>query len=86
MNTACKTKVGNSFNLKNPLNLILVSHKPEREFVKSLVKEENAKRVDPKRFDGTSLEKYYKGKHDQERRREFRNNVKARYEKSKEED
>lgn len=46
LNTACKTKIGNSFNLKNPLNLILVSHKPEREFVKSLVKEENAKSID----------------------------------------
>ncbi len=46
LNTACKNKIGNSFNLKNPLNLILVSHKPEREFVKNLVKEENAKSID----------------------------------------
>lgn len=46
LNTACKTKVSNSFNFKNPLNLILVSHKPEREFVKNLVKEENAKSID----------------------------------------
>ncbi|MFA6273652.1 MAG: DEAD/DEAH box helicase family protein [Candidatus Paceibacterota bacterium] len=46
LNTACKNKISNSFNFKNPLNLILVSHKPEREFVKNLVKEENAKSID----------------------------------------
>jgi len=46
LNTACKNKIGNSFNLKTPLNLILVSHKPEREFVKNLVKEKNAKSID----------------------------------------
>ena len=46
LNTACKNKIDNSFNFKNPLNLILVSHKPEREFVKNLIKEENAKSID----------------------------------------
>lgn len=46
LNTACKTKIDNSYNFKTALNLILVSHKPEREFVRHLVKEENAKKID----------------------------------------
>lgn len=46
LNTACLNKVVNSFNLKSPLNLILVSHKPERRFVQNLIKEENAQCID----------------------------------------
>lgn len=46
LNTACKVKIDNSFNFKTPLNAILVSHKPEREFVRNLIKEENAKIID----------------------------------------
>jgi len=39
-------KVENTFNFKTPLNLIFASYKPERDFIKKLVKEENAKIVD----------------------------------------
>lgn len=46
LNTACKFKIENSYNFKTSLNLILVSHKPEREFVKNIIKEENAKIID----------------------------------------
>jgi len=46
LNTACKVRIDNSFNFKTPLNAILVSHKPEREFVRNLIKEENAKIID----------------------------------------
>lgn len=46
LNTACKVKIDNSYNFKTPLNAILVSHKPEREFVRNLIKEENAKVID----------------------------------------
>lgn len=37
------TKVMNSYNFKTPTNVVLVSHKPERLFVKELVRSENAK-------------------------------------------
>ena len=46
LNTACKTKIDNCYNFKTPLNLILVSHKPEKEFVRHLIKEENAQKID----------------------------------------
>ncbi len=46
LNTACKVRVENNYNFKTPLNIALVSHKPEREFVKNIVKEENAKMID----------------------------------------
>ncbi len=46
LNTACKWMIPNSYNLKTPLNVVLVSHKPEREFVRNLVKGENAQAVD----------------------------------------
>jgi len=46
LHTACKTKIENSYNFKTPLNVVLVSHKPEREFVKGLIKEENASAFD----------------------------------------
>lgn len=46
LNTASLIKVSNSYNLKTPLNLITVSHRPERMFVNCLIEEENAKKID----------------------------------------
>ena len=46
LHTACKNKIENCYNFKTPLNVVLVSHKPERDFVKNLVKDENAKAID----------------------------------------
>ena len=46
LSTTCKIKIDNSYKFKTPLNLVLVSHKPEREFVKHLIKEENYKKID----------------------------------------
>jgi len=46
LNTACKNKIVNSFNFKTPLNLVLVSHRPEREFVRHLIREENVNCID----------------------------------------
>jgi len=39
-------KVENTFNFKTPLNIVLASFKPERNFIKRLVSEENAKKID----------------------------------------
>lgn len=39
-------KVENTFNFKTPLNIVLASHKPERDFIKRLVSEESAKKID----------------------------------------
>jgi type III restriction enzyme len=39
-------RVENVFNFKTPVNVVLASYKPERDFVRRLVSEENAKRVD----------------------------------------
>ena len=46
LNTASLKLVENSYNLKTPLNLVTVSHRPERLFVGYLIKEENAKCID----------------------------------------
>ena len=46
LNTASLNRIENSFLLKTPLNAVLVSHKPEREFTKQLTKKENAEAVD----------------------------------------
>lgn len=46
LSTTCKIKIDNSYKFKTPLNLVLVSHKPEREFVKHLIKEENYRKID----------------------------------------
>jgi type III restriction enzyme len=39
-------RVENVFNFKTPANMVFASHKPERDFIKRLVSEENAKCVD----------------------------------------
>jgi len=39
-------EVENTFNYKTPLNITLASHKPERDFIKKLVKDENIKALD----------------------------------------
>jgi type III restriction enzyme len=39
-------RVKNVFNFKTPINVVFASHKPERDFVKRLVSEENAKFID----------------------------------------
>ena len=39
-------RVENTFNFKTPVNVVFVSHKPERDFTKRLVSEENAKFID----------------------------------------
>ena len=36
-------KVENTFNFKTPVNVVFASYKPERDFVRRLVSEENAK-------------------------------------------
>jgi len=46
LHSASLVKVGNVFNFKTPLNIVLASYKPERGFVKRLVNEENAKKID----------------------------------------
>lgn len=39
-------QVENVFNFKTPLNMVFASYKPERDFIKRLVSEENAKYID----------------------------------------
>lgn len=39
-------KVENSFNFKTPLNVVFASYKPERDFIKRLTSEENARKID----------------------------------------
>jgi len=39
-------KINNVFDFKTPLNIILTSHKPERSFVRELIKAENNKIID----------------------------------------
>jgi len=39
-------RVENVFNFKTPVNMVFTSHKPERDFIKRLISEENAKCVD----------------------------------------
>ncbi len=46
LHSASLIKVGNTFNFKTPLNIVLASYKPERNFIKRLVSEENAKTID----------------------------------------
>ncbi|MDP2753798.1 MAG: DEAD/DEAH box helicase family protein, partial [Nitrospirota bacterium] len=38
--------VGNKYNFKTPLNVVLAAYEPERKFIKGLIKEENAKAID----------------------------------------
>jgi len=46
LHSASLIKVGNTFNFKTPLNIAFASYKPERDFIKRLVSEENAKKID----------------------------------------
>jgi type III restriction enzyme len=46
LQSASLIKVQNSFDFKTPLNVVFTSHKPERDFVKRLVRDENARKVD----------------------------------------
>jgi len=39
-------RIENAFNFKTPLNTVFASYKPERDFIKRLVREENAKKID----------------------------------------
>jgi len=39
-------KIENAFNFKTPLNIAFASYKPERDFIKRLVREETAKKID----------------------------------------
>jgi len=39
-------RVENAFNFKTPVNVVFASYKPERDFIKRLVTEENAKFID----------------------------------------
>ena len=39
-------KIENTYNFKTPLNLVISDHKPERLFVRELIKQENAKVID----------------------------------------
>ena len=46
LHSASLIKIGNTFNFKTPLNIVLASHKPERDFIKRLISKENAKKID----------------------------------------
>lgn len=46
LHSASLIKIGNTFNFKTPLNIVLASYKPERNFIKRLVSEENANKID----------------------------------------
>lgn len=46
LHSASLIKVGNTFNFKTPLNIVFASYKPERDFIKRLVRDENAKKID----------------------------------------
>jgi type III restriction enzyme len=46
LHSASLIKVENTFNFKTPLNIVFASYKPERDFIKRLVREENAKKID----------------------------------------
>ena len=46
LHSASLIKVENSYNFKTPLNIALSSHKPERDFIRKLIKEENAMKID----------------------------------------
>lgn len=39
-------KIDNTYNFKTPLNIVIADHKPERLFVRELIKHENSKVVD----------------------------------------
>ena len=39
-------KIDNTYNFKTPLNIVIADHKPERLFVRELIKHENSKAVD----------------------------------------
>ena len=39
-------KIENIYNFKTPLNLVISDHKPERLFVRELIKQENARVID----------------------------------------
>lgn len=43
---AAQQKIDNSYNFKTPLGVVITDHKPERGFVRAIVKEENAKAID----------------------------------------
>ena len=40
------TKIENAYNFKTPLNVVIANHKPERLFLRELVKNENTSVVD----------------------------------------
>jgi len=46
LHSASLIKIENTFNFKTPLNIVFASYKPERDFIKRLVNEENAKKID----------------------------------------
>ena len=46
LHSASLIRVQSSFDFKTPLNVVFASHKPERDFVKRLVRDENSRKVD----------------------------------------
>jgi len=46
LHSASLIKIGSTFSFKTPLNIVFASYKPERDFIKRLVSEENAKKID----------------------------------------
>jgi len=46
LHSASLIKIGNIFNFKTPLDIVLASHRPERDFIKRLISEENAQKID----------------------------------------
>ena len=45
LHSASLIKVQNSFDFKTPLSVVFASYKPERDFVKRMVRDENARAV-----------------------------------------
>jgi len=43
LRSASLIRIGNTYNFKTPLNMVFASYKPERDFIRRLVNEENAK-------------------------------------------
>lgn len=46
LHSASLIRIENTYNFKTPLNMVFASYKPERDFIKRLVSEENAKVID----------------------------------------
>lgn len=46
LGSAALIKINNKYNFKTPVNITFAAQKPERDFIKRLIEDENAKRID----------------------------------------